>query len=146
MSLLMPIGIDPVADRDESQLNAAADALQSSDVAAASPLLEGLPEPVREAIADVIRRFARGEGVVVGSLETLLTTSEAAAMLGVSRTYLVQLLDAGELPCEFRGTHRRIRLGELVKFSAVFRQRRRAAVDEVARVSREAGLYDGDDF
>lgn len=146
MSLLMPIGIDPVADRDESQLNAAADALQSSDVAVAGSLLSGLPEPVREAVVDVLRRFARGEGVVVGSLETLLTTSQAADMLGVSRTYLVQLLEAGELPCEFRGTHRRIRLGELVKYSEAFRQRRRAALDEVTRVSREAGLYDGDDF
>lgn len=145
MSLLMPIGIDPVDDRDENQLNAAADAVEASDTAA-GPLLTGLPEPVREAIADVLHRFARGEGVVVGSLETLLTTSQAAQMLGVSRTYLVQLLEAGELPCEFRGTHRRIRLGEIVKFSEAFTRRRRAALDEVARVSREAGLYDDDSF
>lgn len=146
MSLLMPLGIDPVADRDETQLNAAADAIEASDTAVTGPLLTGLPEQVREAIADVLHRFARGEGVVVGSLETMLTTSQAAQLLGVSRTYLVQLLEAGELPCEFRGTHRRIRLGELVKFAEAFRQRRRAALDEVARVSREAGLYDGDDF
>lgn len=146
MSLLMPIGIDPVVDRDEGKLNAIADAVRSPDGAAAAALLSDLPEPVREAIVDVLHRFARGEGVVVGSLATLLTTSQAADMLGVSRTYLVQLIEAGELPCEFRGTHRRIRLGELIKYNETFRHRRRAALDEVVRVSREAGHYDGDDF
>lgn len=147
MSLLMPVWIDPVDDRDEQhQLNEAATAVETSDSEVAGELLAELPESVQEAIADVLHRFARGEGVVVGSLETLLTTSQAADVLGVSRTYLVQLIENDELSCEYRGTHRRVRLGELVKFSETFRERRQDALDEVARVSLESGLYESDSF
>lgn len=146
MSVLMPLGFGPVEDRDERQLDEVADALQRPGVTVGSTSLAELPAPIREALADVLHRFARGESVVVGSAETLLTTSEAAKVLGISRTYLVRMIDAGELACEFVGTHRRIRLGEALRFGEVFRERRRAALDEVSRTAREAGLYEDDEF
>jgi excisionase family DNA binding protein len=160
MSTLMPMGIGPIEDRDEGKLNAVADALHAvgtgsvnrSEPAASvrevldEGMLAELPAPVLEALVDVLHRFARGEAVVVGSAATLLTTGEAAGLLGMSRTYLVRMIDAGELECEFVGTHRRVRLGEALRFGETFRSRRRAALDEVAQVSREAGLYDDDEF
>lgn len=149
MSTLLPMGIGPVENRDERQLNAIADALQTAtgDMAnLAVPAVADLPAPVREALADVLHRFARGEAVVIGSAATLLTTGQAASMLGMSRTYLVQKIDAGELQCEFVGTHRRIRLGEALRYGEAFRAQRRKALDEVAKISNEAGLYDDDEF
>lgn len=158
MSTLMPMGIGPVEGRDERQLNAIADALQGAGAVAdfamqrtaQSPVdgrsLAELPAPIREALADVLHRFARGEAVVIGSAATLLTTGQAAGMLGMSRTYLVQKIDAGELECEFVGTHRRIRLGEALRYGETFRLQRRRALDEIAQVSSEAGLYDDDEF
>lgn len=43
----------------------------------------------------------------------LLTTSQAAAAAGISHTYLRNLTDAGIIPVEYRGSHRRIRLSDV---------------------------------
>ena len=48
-----------------------------------------------------------------GSGIPLLTTSQAAAAAGISHTYLRNLTDAGVIPVEYRGTHRRIRLSDV---------------------------------
>ncbi|WP_342023386.1 helix-turn-helix domain-containing protein [Arthrobacter citreus] len=48
-----------------------------------------------------------------GSNVPLLTTSQAAAAAGISHTYLRNLTDAGIIPVEYRGTHRRIRLSDV---------------------------------
>ena len=48
-----------------------------------------------------------------GSSVPLLTTSQAAAAAGISHTYLRNLTDAGIIPVEYRGTHRRIRLSDV---------------------------------
>ncbi|WAP52099.1 helix-turn-helix domain-containing protein [Arthrobacter sp. ATA002] len=48
-----------------------------------------------------------------GSNVPLLTTSQAAAAAGISHTYLRNLTDAGVIPVEYRGTHRRIRLSDV---------------------------------
>jgi excisionase family DNA binding protein len=38
----------------------------------------------------------------------MLTTSRAAELAGISHTYLRNMTDRGEIPVEYRGTHRRI--------------------------------------
>ena len=53
-----------------------------------------------------------GTGSGVGEVP-LLTTSQAAAAAGISHTYLRNLTDAGVIPVEYRGTHRRIRLADV---------------------------------
>ena len=52
-------------------------------------------------------------GARSGSNIPLLTTSQAAAAAGISHTYLRNLTDAGVIPVEYRGTHRRIRLSDV---------------------------------
>lgn len=45
----------------------------------------------------------------------LLTTGEAARLLGVSRQHIVDLCDRGDLPYEMAGSHRRIRLRDATR-------------------------------
>jgi len=68
-----------------------------------------LPEEAHEALIEVLSRFADGESVSIGTPELLLNTSQAAQMAGISNSYLRKLADAGTIPVEYRGTHRRIR-------------------------------------
>jgi excisionase family DNA binding protein len=53
--------------------------------------------------------------VKVGEDE-LVTTGEAARLLGSSRQHVVDLCDRGLLPCASVGTHRRVRRGDVVAF------------------------------
>jgi excisionase family DNA binding protein len=85
-----------------------------------------------EVLSAAVRAFADGQGVVVGSQDTYLTTQEAADLLGVSRPTMVKLLDAGEVSYQRPGSHRRVRLGDLAAYEAAKRTRRRAILDRLA--------------
>ncbi|MBG0740794.1 helix-turn-helix domain-containing protein [Paeniglutamicibacter antarcticus] len=71
-----------------------------------------------EAVLDLLSRLSRGEGIMVSSVENLLTTSQAAEVGGISNTYLRQLTDAGTIAVQYRGTHRRIRLKDMLGWLA----------------------------
>lgn len=101
-----------------------------------------LEPEIAAAAVDVVARLESGTGVVVGSAEELLTTTQAGDLLGVSRTYVCQLIDQGLLDCTMRGTHRRVRLDAVQRYGAVMRQRRQAALDEIAEITRAVGGYD----
>ncbi|QOC27261.1 helix-turn-helix domain-containing protein [Microbacterium hominis] len=58
---------------------------------------------------------------------TLLTTGEAARLLGVSRQHVVDLIDRGELPAIRVGSHRRVQHGDVL---AVRRGSSRATRDQ----------------
>lgn len=73
---------------------------------------------------------------------TVLTTGEAADLLGVSRPTLVRLLEAGEIPFDKPGRHRRIRLGDLLAHQQRARRARAAGLDEMVRAAEDAGVYD----
>ncbi|MEN3343501.1 MAG: hypothetical protein V7635_77 [Arthrobacter sp.] len=73
-----------------------------------------LPAQARDAVVDLLGRFSRGEAVTVSSVAEMLTTSQAAELAGISHTYLRNMTDRGEIPVEYRGTHRRIRLADIM--------------------------------
>lgn len=85
--------------------------------------------------------LAAGELLSTRPAETMLTTTQAAEILGVSRPTLVRLLDQGEIAYAQPGTHRRLRLFDILAYREE-RHRRRAALDDMIRTSLEAGLYE----
>lgn len=77
-----------------------------------------LPETARLAVVDLLERLAQGDSVTVSSVEDLLSTSRAAELAGISHTYLRNMTDRGEIPVQYRGTHRRIRRSDIVAWLA----------------------------
>ncbi len=71
-----------------------------------------------EAVIDLLHRLARGEAVTVASVEELLTTSQAAELAGISHTFLRNMTDRGEIPVQYRGSHRRIRRTDILVWLA----------------------------
>lgn len=80
-----------------------------------------LDDSARAAVLELLTQLATARAVAIGTVEELLTTSQAAEVLGVSDTYVRRLADAGDLPIEMRGTHRRFRLEDLLRHRDRFR-------------------------
>ena len=85
--------------------------------------------------------LAGGHAVTVLPSDVLLTPAEVAELLGLSRPFVVRLLDDGEIPAERlpRSRHRRIRLTDVLAFQAR-REHRRAGRQRVAAEVEVAGL------
>ncbi|MER7081391.1 DNA binding domain-containing protein, excisionase family [Saccharopolyspora kobensis] len=75
-----------------------------------------LPDELYDVLHDVVYALSRGLAITVAPRHTVLTTGEAAELLGVSRPTLVRLLESGEIPYEQPGRHRRIRLDDLLAY------------------------------
>lgn len=74
--------------------------------------------------------------------DAMLTTQAAARLLNVSRQYLVRLVDEGRLPAVRVGSHRRLRLEDVLAFKAVRDRQRQRALDELVALSEAIGGYD----
>ncbi|RZS32198.1 excisionase family DNA binding protein [Herbihabitans rhizosphaerae] len=101
-----------------------------------------LPDELYEVLRDMLTALSQGLAVSVVPQHMMLTTSQAAELLGVSRPTLVRLLEAGEIPYDKPNRHRRVRLDDLLAYQQRARRARAAALDDMVRVSEEAGLYD----
>jgi excisionase family DNA binding protein len=111
-------------------------------LAAADCRRQELPKPSSESLLQLLPAMAHGQAVTVMPHSTLLTTQEAADLLGISRPTVVRLLEAGELPFEHRGRHRRIMLADLLAYQERMRQRRRESLTHMQQEGQVAGLYE----
>ena len=134
--------LPPEDDAAFRSLVAQLDDLRAAELVLADGTRLPLPEPIAEVLSEVASALAQGQAVTVAPQHTTLTTQQAADLLGVSRPTLVKLLEAGELPYTQPGRHRRIRLTELLAYRERIRTERKEGLDELARISDDAGLYD----
>jgi excisionase family DNA binding protein len=101
-----------------------------------------LPGEIFEVLRDVVAALAQGLAITVAPHQTVLSTSEAASILGVSRPTLVRLLEAGEIPFSQPGRHRRVRLADLLAHRESTSRGRAVLLDQMVAGSEDAGLYD----
>ena len=101
-----------------------------------------VPAAAIEALGAVLSTMGKGHAVRVLADDEELTTNEAASLLHVSRPHLVTMLEAGALPFRRVGTHRRIRLADVLAFKRADDEARRTAMDDLTGLSDELGLYD----
>jgi excisionase family DNA binding protein len=99
-----------------------------------------LPDPIFEALTAIVEALREGNGVSVIPVHHLLTTNEAADLLNISRPFLVRLLDEGAIPFERVGTHRRLRLGDVLAFRLQREEQRRDALSKLVRQAEDLGL------
>ena len=101
-----------------------------------------LPGEVFEVLREVVSAMAEGKAVTVAPIHQQLTTQEVADFLRIRRPALIELLDAGEIPYEHVGRHRRVRLIDALEYRNLRSERRREALDELVSVSESAGMYE----
>ncbi|OJW16755.1 MAG: hypothetical protein BGO49_15940 [Planctomycetales bacterium 71-10] len=99
-----------------------------------------LPPVALQLLVRVLDELGRGNAVALTPLGAELTTQQAADLLNVSRPHLVKLLDEGAMPSRKVGTHRRIKLVDLLAYKEETLSKRHEALDELAALSQELGM------
>lgn len=105
-----------------------------------------LPPSLVRVLMEAARQLAKGNSVSILHYEQELTTQQAADLLQVSRPYLIRLLEEGKIRYHLVGSHRRVRLGDLLDYKNTRDSLRKANISEMVRVSESLGLYESDDF
>jgi excisionase family DNA binding protein len=85
--------------------------------------------------------LADGRAVTVMSSEVALTPAEAADLLGLSRPFVVRLLDDGLIPSQLlpRSRHRKVLLSDVISFQE-HRARKRVGRQRIVEIVEEQGL------
>lgn len=99
-----------------------------------------LPIEVVRALRQVLLAMVDGQAVTVAPHRTILTTQQAAELLGVSRPTLVGLLEAGRIPFSQPGRHRRVSMADLLAYQRAQTIIRR---DALSAMTAEAAEGDG---
>jgi len=108
----------------------------------ASGKASALPPALIGMLRQFLEQLGAGRSVSIVPAEAELTPNDAADYLNVSRTFVLKLMDTGQIPFRRVGSHRRIRFGDLQEYEKGQRSRADAAMDEMARINQELGLYE----
>ena len=95
---------------------------------------------VRGELRQLLTEIGQGNAVSIIPIHAELTTQEAADVLNVSRPFLVQLLEKGDMPSHKIGTHRRVRYQDVIAYKKRIDAERRKALDELAAQAQELGM------
>ena len=99
-----------------------------------------LPPGAVALLMDILETVASRRGVSILPENAELTTVQAAAILNVSRPYLIKLLTQGVLPHRKVGKHRRILMEDVIAYKHRIDQEREAALDQLAAEAQEDGM------
>lgn len=99
-----------------------------------------IPVSALKHLNTIIDLMAQGKAITVNSVDAEITTQEAADLLNVSRPFVIKLLDNGKIPFHMVGSHRRIRLEDLLVYKQNMEKEREEALTELTRISQELDL------
>lgn len=94
-----------------------------------------LPTPARKLLEELLAAAEAGDHFIALREGQLLTTTQAAKILGISRPRVSQLIDAGGLPSQKVGAHHRLALADVLD-----RKRRIDALEEMRVISYTQGF------
>lgn len=101
-----------------------------------------LPKALNDLFVSIVEAMRRKEAVFLMHENEAFTTQAAANFLGVSRQYLVRLLEEDKIPFHHVGTHRRVFFKDLVAYQRNRSMERRAKLDAMTDEVVTAGLDD----
>ena len=142
-TLATALRVEPAAS-DRAPVADVARAVRSATDGVRLQLADGTSMPLPAALVEVLGAtadgLADGHSVTVLSADVSLTPAEVAELLGLSRPFVVRLLDDGEIPStRLPRSRHRLRLADVIEFQ-VGRERRRAGRQRIAAIIDDADL------
>lgn len=99
-----------------------------------------LPPSAAKLLIDGLAELAKGHDVRLLPVHAELTTQEAAELLNLSRQYVVRLLDDGKIPSHKVGTHRRVRLDDVLAYKRTLDADRLDALKKLVAEAQELDM------
>jgi excisionase family DNA binding protein len=99
-----------------------------------------LPAGAVALLMEILEAMAAGRGVSIIPENAELTTVQAAAILNVSRPFLIKLLAEGALPYRKVGKHRRILMEDVMTYKNRIDREREAVLDQLAAEAQETDM------
>ena len=99
-----------------------------------------LPGKALGLLSAIISNMAAGKSMAIILSDATVGTQEAANYLEVSRPYVVRLLEKDEIPFSKVGTHRRIKVSDLVAYQKKMKATRRKQLNILAQQAQELSL------
>lgn len=101
-----------------------------------------LPVSLHDFLVKLIGHLREGQSVAIVQNDAKLSTVEAARMLGVSRQFLIKVLERDEIPHHMVGTHRRVYVRDLLAYKTKRDSKCRQVLHDLTRAEAEDGLYE----
>lgn len=101
-----------------------------------------LPQAIYRVLVRAAHELASGNGISILPVESLLTTQQTADLLNISRPHLIKMLEAGEMPYRMVGTHRRIKLHDVLAYRRIQDEQTEIGLTNLARLALDTGTYD----
>ena len=123
---------EPMAPQELEELEKVAPLLEGAQLMGPQGERHPVPAALYNLMRDLLEHLQRGESFTVIPHDALLTTRQAARILNVSRAYLNQLLEAEPIPRVTLGSHRRLRLADVLRLREQRFQRRSAMLEQLS--------------
>lgn len=104
-----------------------------------------LPDPLVQVLLTAAQAMTRKNGITLVVRSSWLTTQEAADLMGYSRQVIVDLVKKNKLKASKLGTHRRIKLSDLLDYMEMEDKQRDEAMTKLVEHTQEFGGYDQDE-
>ena len=101
-----------------------------------------LPEATARLMLTILDNMAEGRPISLTPHDAEVSTQVAADILNVSRPFVIKLVDNGTLPCRRVGTHRRLRMADVLAHKRTMEAEFEAAARELSEIGQELGGYD----
>jgi len=132
-----------ISQKDQQEIKQLYEAIRRGKAKLVGPNGEArpLPDSLHSFLVELIGLLNERKSVYIIQNQAKLTTVEAAAMIGVSRQFLINLLESNEIPYHMVGTHRRIYAQDLAQYKSKRDENRKKVLGELARAEADEGLY-----
>ena len=97
-----------------------------------------MPADLLNMLVKALKRYSEGKSVVIATSDDLCTTQDAADFLQVSRRHLTRMLDDKLIPSFRIGTHRRLRIEDVMSYKKKLDEERLSMLDEITAIAEEA--------
>jgi len=139
-----------VSEKDQGEIRDIYEKLRTAEAKLVGPdgKAQLLPSTLYSFLCTLLADLKAGRPVTILQSNASLTTVEASKLLGMSRQFLIGLVEKGEIPCHKVGTHRRLYARDVLAYKAKRDAARSKTLDDLARTEADQGTYDRvpDDF